>query len=888
MKIDRHVPTWWPVAVLCALTLALAPSALHAQVTVDVEVTGTPMPGATVTATADVTIEDGSTIQSYEWMQTYGVDAVLSGAATDTVTVTLGSRDAYKAMLFHVLAEPPISEADLPPNVPLPEGEFPGGIQDRFQVVALNPFNSEETALVKLEVEVVTTSGTYHGEAEIHAALPWVWTTGLRNVPVGDPVLLHGKDQAAYDWTLMPASGSGATLMDATTQNPEFTPDVAGHYVVEVTDEASGETVSMSIYAGTWRGIIVGEDADGRPEVDPACLSCHNDEAAPDVFAEWKQTGHAEIFKDNLNTSTHYGSSCFPCHTVGYNPAVDNGGIDDADDYQAFLDAGLINNPSDDNYATVLQQFPHTAQHANIQCENCHGPQNSQAHIRSTPRISLSSDVCASCHGEPLRHGRYQQWQLSPHANYELAIDEGTSGSCARCHTGNGFLKWLPVLLGEEAGDPTANIEVDWAPEDTHPQTCQTCHDPHNIGTASGEPTNATVRIAGDTPMLIAGFQATDVGRGAICMTCHNSRRGLRNDDNFFEVYGTSEAARATHPGPQADVLMGQNAYLVETGIRGNHSMTSNVQDTCVTCHMESTPPPDLLSYDQGGTNHTFFASKGICADCHTNVTASNIQGPVSEQLHELEGMIESHYIALMAAQIAGGNSIDLGGDATITDAASIAEVQLSEYHGSSALIVSLMDGGTIGPVGLSSIDVVPPSGAPFAILDVANPNLIKATWNYNLIHADGSLGVHNPDFVVRTLVASRDALLSGAEPCVPDADTLCLNDDRFRVEVNWRDHEDRTGTGQTGGCGTDDSGLLWFFNPDNIEMLVKVLDGCSVNNRFWVFFAATTDVEFTMTVTDTETGLTKAYNNHSQSYTNPLGQPANAVTDTNAFATCP
>ena len=50
---------------------------------------------------------------------------------------------------------------------------------------------------------------------------------------------------------------------------------------------------------------------------------------------------------------------------------------------------------------------------------------------------------------------------------------------------------------------------------------------------------------------------------------------------------------------------------------------------------------------------------------------------------------------------------------------------------------------------------------------------------------------------------------------------------------------------------------------------------------RFWVFYAATTDVGFTVTVTDLLTGTSKTY-------ANPLGQAADAVTDTSAFATCP
>ena len=59
------------------------------------------------------------------------------------------------------------------------------------------------------------------------------------------------------------------------------------------------------------------------------------------------------------------------------------------------------------------------------------------------------------------------------------------------------------------------------------------------------------------------------------------------------------------------------------------------------------------------------------------------------------------------------------------------------------------------------------------------------------------------------------------------------------------------------------------------------MLDGCGLNNRFWVFSAATTNVAYTLTVTDSETGTKKEY-------VNPLGVSAPAITDTDAFATCP
>jgi hypothetical protein len=63
--------------------------------------------------------------------------------------------------------------------------------------------------------------------------------------------------------------------------------------------------------------------------------------------------------------------------------------------------------------------------------------------------------------------------------------------------------------------------------------------------------------------------------------------------------------------------------------------------------------------------------------------------------------------------------------------------------------------------------------------------------------------------------------------------------------------------------------------------MLVKVLNACGLNQRYWVFYAATTNVEFTLTVTDTQTGKTKVY-------FNPINTPAPPVQDTSAFATCP
>lgn len=123
-------------------------------------------------------------------------------------------------------------------------------------------------------------------------------------------------------------------------------------------------------------------------------------------------------------------------------------------------------------------------------------------------------------------------------------------------------------------------------------------------------------------------------------------------------------------------------------------------------------------------------------------------------------------------------------------------------------------------------------------------------------------------------------AVCTTSSVCTTSATTICLNNSRFSVRVDWR-----TTAGQSGAATaikyTADSGFYWFFGPDNIEVLLKLLNGCGLNSRYWVFAAATTDVEYTIRVTDTKTGKVKTY-------FHAAGTPAPAITDTNAFDTCP
>ena len=120
-----------------------------------------------------------------------------------------------------------------------------------------------------------------------------------------------------------------------------------------------------------------------------------------------------------------------------------------------------------------------------------------------------------------------------------------------------------------------------------------------------------------------------------------------------------------------------------------------------------------------------------------------------------------------------------------------------------------------------------------------------------------------------------------GPLTCESNPTTMCLNGGRFRVTADWRTAEGAIGQGQAMPL-TADTGYFWFFNPENIEIVIKVLNACvDPFNAYWVFSAGLTNVEVTIRVVDTQKGSVKTY-------FNPLNTPYQPVQDTSAFATCP
>jgi hypothetical protein len=244
---------------------------------------------------------------------------------------------------------------------------------------------------------------------------------------------------------------------------------------------------------------------------------------------------------------------------------------------------------------------------------------------------------------------------------------------------------------------------------------CQTCHDPH--GRTSPDGTAHLVRNV--SPVTLAnGTTVSDVGAGALCMNCHQSRR-----DAVKYVATTAPSAHyGPHSGPQADMLEGTNAYTYGVDIPSS-AHVDVVEDTCVTCHMQSiTDPKDPAFTNAGG--HTFkmsytdakgvkHDSVGACQQCHgKKITSFDFARLDYDGDHKIEG------------------------------------VQTEVQH--------LMDQ-------LSAL--LPPAGKAKTSLNIDSTwtrAQLQAGYNWLFVQNDGSRGVHNMAYTVGLLQTTIEQLSGG------------------------------------------------------------------------------------------------------------------------------
>jgi predicted CXXCH cytochrome family protein len=414
-------------------------------------------------------------------------------------------------------------------------------------------------------------------------------STGLPNVGVGSIIYFTSNpgdtNTYTYTWTLAKPIGSSTILSNAAIQNPTMVPDLEGTYIVTLVITGSTGTSNpdtMYISAGTWVG--TGQIGGMTPHWPQCGFFCHNDK-----IAEWQETGHATMFQRGIDglVSSHYGSSCISCHTVGYDQdsLANNSGFDDV---AALLGWTFPTTMQPGNFDSMVVNYPDLANLANIQCENCHGPGSRHGGENRYNRIgvSLNSGVCAVCHDSG-HHIFPYQWDYSRHP-YSFGepgdLEHMNRSSCSKCHTAQGYLH--ETIDGQSSEAPYKLVEG---------ITCAACHDPH-----SAENLHQLRR-----PQLYG-----------VCYDCHKLR----------------VSSHGLHHSHQSDMLEGMNGYNYPGEIYPTGSHTY-VTEKCVECHMAASPA-DTLVTKVGGHTFAVFSDNGTpddstddilndegCKGCHGSVS---------------------------------------------------------------------------------------------------------------------------------------------------------------------------------------------------------------------------------------------------------------------------
>jgi len=357
--------------------------------------------------------------------------------------------------------------------------------------------------------------------------------------------------------------------------------------------------------------------------------------------------------------------------------------------------------------------------------------------------------LCLAIVGSTAAQSPTAQWQKSKHANKELAVEDATwegrqanAAHCGRCHSEQGFKAWVPQLLRGDSGlikkpDGTAADEafiksLGLTKNQVKPTTCAACH---SQGSA--------LRIQDNIISLPNGLTVSAVGKGALCMACHNTRNGR-------VAWDTPDPKRYTgpHEAAQADVILGKNVFFYnDTGETASpHAVFTG--DSCVACHKQL-----------GKEGHTFKAGK--CAGCHgVKIKEEFVQDGTVELLKQLEAAIEKKILA-SKEKIVCVTSWNLKTDQdtpnTAIDGKQIKDVKIpTSIHGQISLKFIMQDGKEVYSQFGNIKDACGDQGKP--VFATSDP-VVRALWNYLLFEYDGSKGVHNPAFTRNVLIATINAI---------------------------------------------------------------------------------------------------------------------------------
>ena len=628
-------------------------------------------PGVTVNLTATGTDPDGDDL-TFSWLAaagTLGTPATTGG--TSTVTWSAATGGSYVV------------------SVSANDGN--GGVDTDAVTITVNtpstPVENNAPVVGELEKNVTHVYTTQ----EVHLS-----TTATDED--GDTLTITWSGPGTFsDQAYDAESGEAtATWIGDTAGSTELT--VTADDGVAATSATASATLTFDVTAFPTEFTVVGV---------ATCAGCH-----ADTNTAWLTTAHASAIENSILTNSHAGEHCFACHAAGFDPVGEGGFI---------------------SYDT-------TPQFANIQCEACHGggvPAGAGSGHKPNPwnpgkgyQVDAEGNYvevdgvfqydedydgaegygCGLCH-EGSRHGSFEEWEESGHANIPLTEDDGegglavnhdlTNSSCNPCHSG---MQFGVIHNGDEALD-LSTLTVD-DPLKDQVIGCATCHDPHSneyeaqLRMDSAGTVDIPFSDTDGVPTTVGG-----AGTGTICIECHNGRRD-RGDYDGQMASGSGHFG--PHGNPQGPVLYGlMGADLGETPMvidyDTEHPHLNWNENSCTTCHMYRR---DYISSDEPALwGHNFIPRFERCVECHGNFAGDEeaFWLWVEEYKAEIQAMMDAFLAAWPAEWMEDGEPVNR--------------------------------------------DTDPATGVGPARDDAVGAAYRAALWNYYLVMNDSSMGVHNPAF---------------------------------------------------------------------------------------------------------------------------------------------
>ena len=588
-------------------------------------------------------------------------------------------------------------------------------------------------------------------------------SSGLKNVPLGKPIYFVAPEMESYKWILSSKPEDSASKIDeGDSRIANITPDVIGKYTIEEENSTSSISINVSTFVGVG---TVGDNV--RPKL-PNCSVCHRF-----IHRSWKGTHHSIALTNKYNGFLTDGETPFPffrefcvkCHTTGLDKAetTKNDGFDDEalKEGWTYPLPDQFGNVNPENFSILLEEFPNTAQKAQVQCEMCHGP-GSKPHVFDKTNIdrTLQPTVCGQCHAFEPFHNRYVEWLSSAHARSVrmgfpaltgvpagVNPDNPLNGCGVHCHTVEGFLKFRVF-------DSVPSPEMyQGRRNDVAPVSCILCHNPmSNFGNVDEqglpiEDGRKQIRFYGETTIPKWNQDETEVinvevdaGPAAICTKCHLHNMYLKNEaGELIDEPKPFKAGEGIPRHQQAQVYFGIGAseydpdefglgpYPEPTHVKAFRETFDNPK-YCVHCHMLRYDVTDEqfgklgshtwemeyeVENDETGET-TLFQNGKPCFDCHLDAKDDNAPGGYSFAFGE-EG---EEYLRSLLEQLKNLLPQDEQGN-----------------------VVWNPTGDDFGTPDDSSDDIPP--------LDQLK---VKAAFNYYFIVNDGSQGRHNMAYAVRLI----------------------------------------------------------------------------------------------------------------------------------------